>query len=157
VPLPRTLRMWNADQRRQGVPPGRWSLRVAQSSHRVARRLPVRVTGSLPRAIATVSLAPPKLELKQGETLDLRGTNPWLDGLAPPEVQDQGHSIISLVRGDDSFAGLGEVPLRFESDSPGVVSVDSDGRLTASAPGTATITVRAGDASASAPFVVTGP
>ena len=115
---------------------------------------PVRVSGSIPRGIATVSLAPPKVVLAPGETLDLRGRNPWLDGLAPAQYQAQGDTIVSAVRRDDSFADLSGVPLSFSSDRPEVLRVSGDGVITAAGAGVATITVTAGGKSASATFVV---
>jgi hypothetical protein len=154
VPLIPTLRMWNARRGRQVVSPGTWRLRLARSSNEIVRTLPVRVTGAIPTTIATLSLAPPKLALKQGESLDLRGRNPWLDGLAPTQYQSQGDTIVSAVRRDDSFADLSNVPLQFSSDRPGVLRVDSNGVITAVGPGVATITAKAGGASATTPFVV---
>jgi hypothetical protein len=154
VPLVRTLRMWNAARKRQVVYHGTWRFRVARSSRSPVRTLRVRVTGSIPRRIATVSLAPPKLALAQGETLNLRDRNPWLDGLAPTEYQSQGNTIISAVRRDDSFVDLSSTPLRFTSNRRDVLSVDGNGKITAVGRGVATVTVEVGRAKASATFVV---
>ena len=154
VPLIRTMRMWDPARRRQVVLPGRWRLRLARSSRAIVRTLPVRVRGSIPRGIATLSLAPPELTLAAGATLDLRGRNPWLDGLAPADHQPEGDTIISAVRRDDSFADPSSVPLEFTSDRPDVLRVDDKGVITAAGPGVATVTVKTGGASATATFVV---
>jgi hypothetical protein len=154
VPLVRTLRMWDAKRGRQVVYPGTWRFRLARSSSKTARTLKVRVSGRIPSGIATLSLAPPKLVLERGEKLDLRGRNPWLDGLAPAEYESQGDTIVSAVRRDDSFADLSSAPLEFASDRPDVASVDDRGVITAVGPGVATVTVRLAGRSATATFVV---
>jgi beta-glucosidase-like glycosyl hydrolase len=154
VPLVRALRMWDAGRGRQVVHPGTWRFRLARSSSKFVRTLPVRITGSIPRTVATVSLAPPKLVLAQGETLDLRGRNPWLDGLAPTEQQDRGDTIVSAVRRDDTFVDLTNAPFQFSSNRPDVLRVDAGGVVTAVGPGVATVTVTVGGASATATFVV---
>jgi hypothetical protein len=154
VPLIERLRHWNAKLGREVVYPGAWRFRIGRSSRSIVRSLPVRITGSIPRTIATVSLAPPLSALNTGQTLDLRGRNPWLDGLAPTQYQRDGDTIISAVRRDDSFADLTNVPITFTSNRPDVLRVDANGLVTAAAPGVATLTVKVGSATASAPFVV---
>jgi beta-glucosidase-like glycosyl hydrolase len=154
VPLIRTLRMWDAARGREVVYRGEWRFRVARSSRAVVRSLPVRIGGSIPSDIATLALAPPKLVLAAGETMDLRGRNPWLDGLAPTQYQSEGDTIISAVRRDDSFADASSTPLSFRSDRPDVLRVDEGGKLTAAAPGVATVTAKTGHATATATFVV---
>jgi beta-glucosidase-like glycosyl hydrolase len=154
VPLIERLRHWDAKLRREVVYRGKWRFLLARSSRSIVRSLRVRVTGSIPRTIATVSLAPPLSALKTGQTLDMRGRNPWLDGLAPTQYQSDGDTIVSAVRRDDSFADLTNVPITFTSDSPDVLRVDANGVVTAAAPGVATLTVKIGSASATTPFVV---
>jgi beta-glucosidase-like glycosyl hydrolase len=154
VPLTETLRRWSPKLGREIVYPGIWRFRVASSSRSIIRSLPVRVTGSIGRTIATVSLAPPVSALTAGQTLDLRGRNPWLDGLAPTQFQSKGDTIISAVRRDDSFVDLTSVPIRFASNRPDVLRVDANGVVTAVAPGVATVTVKVGRATATTPFVV---
>jgi beta-glucosidase len=154
VPLSETLRHWNAQRGREVVYPGTWRLRLAGSSARIIRSLPLRISGSIPPAIATVSLAPPLFALNPGQTLNLRGRNPWLDGLAPTQYQAEGDTIISAVRRDDSFVDLTKVPMSFISDRPGVLKVDGNGTVTAVGPGVATITVSVGGKSAQATFAV---
>jgi uncharacterized protein YjdB len=119
------------------------------------RSFPVRITGSIPRTVATVTLTPPQLTVSPGQTLDLRGRNSWLDGIPPLKYQGEGDTIISAVRRDDSFVDLTGSPVRFSSNRPSVVKVDPrTGILTALAPGVATVTVTIAGRSASAPFVV---
>src|SRR5436305_15088921 len=114
----------------------------------------VRITGRIARSIAAVALAPPQLVLARGQKLDLRGRNPWLDGLAPARYQSRGDTIVSAVRRDDSFVDLAGVRIRFTSDRPNVLRADGNGVVTAVSPGVATITMKIGGASASTPFVV---
>jgi beta-glucosidase len=154
VPLIRALRSWSARRGRSVVYPGRWRFLLASSSAHTLRSVPVRVTGSIPRTIATLSLAPPQVRLAVGHTLDLRGRNPWLDGLAPASFEKVGDTIVSAVRRDDSFADPGQVPIRFSSNRPDLLRVDRRGVITAVAPGVATVTAKAGSARASAAFVV---
>jgi len=154
VPLVPALRQWNARLGREVVYPGRWQFRLARSSRSFVRRFRVRITGQIPRTVATVALAPPVLTLAPGQTLDLRGRNPWLDGLAPTQYQDQSDRIISAVRADDSVADLTGAPMQFASNRPRVISVDDTGVIRARAPGVATITVTVEGVSASTPFVV---
>ncbi len=155
VPLTRTLRTWDAGAKRETVHAGRWRFRLARSSAAPVRSFPVRVTGAIPTKVATLSLAPPDLTLKPGATLDLRGRNPWFDGLEP--AVDTSDTIISAVRADDSFADPATLPLQFSSDRPDILRVDDKGVVTAVAPGVATITVTDGSANATAAFVVQAP
>src|SRR4051812_10947085 len=111
VPLTSALRQWSAKLQREVVYPGMWHFRVARSSRQVVRSLPVRVTGSIPRTIATLTIAPPRVSLTAGQALDLRGRNPWLNGLAPAQYERQGDTIVSAVRRDDSFVDLTGAPL----------------------------------------------
>jgi len=156
VPLIPALRMWSAQRGREVVYPGTWRFRLARSSADAIRTRGVQITGAIPPSIATVSLAPPALTLQPGQTLDLRGRNPWLDGLAPTQDQTEGDTIVSAVRRDDSFVDTSSAPLRFNSDRPDVLRVDANGIVSAVAPGVATVTVTLAGASASAPFVVAG-
>jgi beta-glucosidase-like glycosyl hydrolase len=154
VPLIRALRSWDARAGRSVVYRGTWRFRLASSSAHAVKSLRVRVTGSIPRTIAKLALAPPQVELAVGRTLDLRGRNPWLDGLAPASFEKVGDTIVSAVRRDDSFADPAQVPIRFSSNRPDVLRVDGNGVITAVAPGVATVTAKAGSARASAAFVV---
>lgn len=154
VPLVRTLRAWDPARRRSVVYAGTWRFQLAASSSRPLRTIPVRVTGSIPRTVATLALAPPPLALPVGGTLDLRGRNRWLDGLAPTEFEHVGDTILSAVRRDDSFADPARIPVRFSSNRPSVLKVDANGVVSAVAPGVATITARSGRAHASAAFAV---
>ena len=154
VPLTPTLRIWNARSNRSVVYRGRWRFRLARSSADIARILPVHVSGKIARSVATVSIAPPKLVLTSGETLDLRGRNPWLDGLAPARYERIADPIVTAVRADDSFAPLDSARVRFTSSNPRVLRVGRKGLVTAVRPGVATVTVAAGRAQAATPFVV---
>jgi hypothetical protein len=154
VPLIERLRQWNAKRGREVVYPGTWRLRVAASSRQIARSLPVRISGRIPRTIATVSLAPPKVAFKAGQTLALRGRNPWLDGLAPTQYQSEGDTIVSAVRRDDSFVDLTNAPMTFTSNRPDVLKVAGDGVITAVAPGVATVSVTVEGKTARTTFAV---
>lgn len=154
IPLTPTLRTWNAARNRSVIYRGRWRFRLARSSADIERTLRVRVAGRIARRIGTVSIAPPKLVLTSGETLDLRGRNPWLDGLAPQRYERIADPIITAVRRDDSFARLRSQRVRFSSSNPRVLRVESDGVIKAVRPGVATVTVTVGRATASTPFVV---
>jgi beta-glucosidase len=156
VPATERLRRWDARRGREVVYPGTWRFRIAASSRRVARTLRVRITGSIPRTIATVSLAPPNVAFETGQKLDLRGRNPWLDGLAPTEYQSEGDAIVSAVLRDDSFVDLAGVPITFASNRPDVLEVDGNGVVTAVAPGVATISATVGGRTARAAFAVVG-
>jgi beta-glucosidase len=114
----------------------------------------VRVFGRIPRTVKTVTLAPAQLSLAPGQTIDLRGRNPWLQNLAPAGLADAGDAIVTAVRADDSFAGLAQERVAFASNRPAVATVAPDGTLTAVAPGVATISVTVDGVTASAPIVV---
>ncbi len=154
VPVASALRRWSPAAGREVVSPGIWRFRLGRSSRDFVRTFRVRITGSIPRTISTVTVAPPTLALSPGEKLDLRGRNPWLDGLAPAQYQGVGDTIISAVRRDDSFVDLTHVQMQFRSNRPGVVSVDRAGIVRAVSPGVATISVTIGGVTASTPFVV---
>jgi beta-glucosidase-like glycosyl hydrolase len=154
VPLASTLRSWSAKRGREVVYPGVWRFRLASSSRRTERSVRVRITGALPRSVATVSLAPPLVALNLGQSVDLRGRNPWLEGLAPTRFQGVGDTIISAARRDDSFVDLAHTPVRFSSNRPGVLKVNPAGVVTAVAPGVATVAVSVAGKTAQAVFAV---
>ena len=153
VPLVRTLRSWDANSRRQVVRRGTWRFTLARSATDPVRTFAVWVGGRIPRHVETVTLAPARLSLTRGQTIDLRGRNPWLDGLAP--AHPRGDHVLSVVRGDDSFGDLGDVSIAFASNRSSVASVDRNGVVTARAPGVATIKATVQGVTAKTPIVVT--
>ena len=152
VPLPRTLRTWDARRGREVVRRGTWRFTLARSATDAVQSFAVQVGGRLPRSVETVTLAPAQLSLTRGQTIDLRGRNPWLDGLAP--AHPQGDRVLSVVRGDDSFADIGDVSIRFASNRRRVATVDGEGVVTARAPGVATIEATVQGVRATSPVVV---
>jgi hypothetical protein len=152
VPLTRTLRTWDARRGRAVVRGGTWRFTLARSATDPVQSFAVRVGGRIPRSVETVTLAPAQLSLTRGQTIDLRGRNPWLDGLAP--AHPQGDRVLSVVRGDDSFADLGDVSIRFSSNRRRVATVDGKGVVTARAPGVATIEATVQGVTATTPVVV---
>jgi hypothetical protein len=99
-----------------------------------------------------VTLSPAQLSLTRGQTIDLRGRNPWLDGLAP--AHPQGDRVLTAVRADDSFADPGDLAVRFSSNRRSVATVDGMGVVTARGPGVAAIQATVQGATASTPIVV---
>jgi beta-glucosidase len=152
VPLTGTLRAWSASSRRQVVTRGTWRFTLARSATDPVRTFAVRVAGRIPRSVKTVTLAPAQLSLARGQTIDLRGRNPWFAGLAP--AHPQADQILSAVRADDSFADLADTSIRFSSNRPSVASVDGKGVVTARGPGVATIKATVQGVTATTPIVV---
>lgn len=122
--------------------PGTWTFEVSRSAGDVARRLPVRMSGGIDRSIRHLTAQAPKSTLKVGDTLNLRGTNRWLQGLGPTGTDPRTQNIVTAVREDDSFVDLGKAKLRYRSSNPRVVMVTAAGRLTARSAGVATVSVR---------------
>jgi beta-glucosidase len=154
VPLVPSLRAWNVGLRRQVVRRGVWRFAVARSAARPVRTFRVRIRGQIPRRVRTVTLAPVQLSLARGQSIELRGRNPWSQGLPPVGLAEAGDGIVSAVRADDSFVDLSRTRMTFTSNRPAVATVDRAGRLTAVGPGVATISVTIGGATGSAPVVV---
>lgn len=88
--------------------PGTWTFEVSRSAGDVARRLPVRMSGRIDRSIRHLTAQAPKSTLKVGDTLNLRGTNRWLQGLGPTGTDPRTQNIVTAVREDDSFVDLGK-------------------------------------------------
>ena len=152
VPLTRTLRAWDARRGREVVRRGTWRFTLARSATDPVQSFTVRVSGRIPRSVETVTLSPAQLSLTRGQTIDLRGRNPWLDGLAP--AHPQGDRVLTAVRADDSFADPGDLAVRFSSNRRSVATVDGKGVVTARGPGVATIQATVQGATASTPIVV---
>ena len=156
VPVRETLRTFSPSKRRSVVITGRWRLEVSRWAGRAVRRLPLRISGRISRRVRHVTVQPPRLSLRVGQTLDLRATNRWLTGLGPSRTPAAASRIISAVRHDDSFLGLRRARIRFASNRPGVLRVSRAGRLRAIRAGVATIRVTVGGARGRTTFVVQG-
>jgi beta-glucosidase len=148
VPLLENLRRWDASRAHEVVPTGVWRFALSRDAAHPVRTLAVRVTGRIPRTISTLTIEPMQLSVAAGSTVDLMGSNPWRQHLAP--AGPAGAAVVTAVRADDSFA---TPALHFSSTRPAVARV-RNGTLTAVAPGVATIRVRAGGRTASTPIVV---
>ncbi len=114
------------------------------------------MSGRIDRSIRHLTAQAPKSTLKVGDTLNLRGTNRWLQGLAPTGTDPRTQSIVTAVREDDSFVDFAKAKLRYRSSNPRVVTVTAAGRLTARRKGVTTISVSLDGKTARIAFAVRG-
>jgi beta-glucosidase len=154
VPIADALRLWHASAKRSTVYPGTWTFEVSRSAGDAVGRLPVRISGRIDRSIRHLTAQAPKSTLKVGDTLNLRGNNRWLQGVAPTGTNPRSQDIVTAVRDDDSFADLGKARLRYRSSDPRIVEVTRDGRLIARRRGVATISVSIAGKTARIAFAV---
>lgn len=141
VPIASTLRLFDAHLHRETVDPGRWRFELASSSRDLVRSLPVRITGRIPETVAHVTVQPAKVVLHPGDTVDLLGKNPWLQGLAPADLANPGDDVVTAVRRDDTFVDLRRAAVEFRSNRPDIARVDKTGKVLAVGTGVATISV----------------
>lgn len=154
VPIASTLRLWDDAAQRSVVHPGTYAFEVARAAGDIVQEVPVRVSGQISTAIRHVTVQTPKSFLSVGEALDLRGENPWLQGLGPSGTEPRAEDIVAAVRDDDSFVDLADGDLRYSSNRPDVLDVTPAGIVAAKNQGVATITVTAAGRHADAVFAV---
>lgn len=147
------LRLFDRRSGRDVVYRGRYRLLIGTSAMKTVADRATRVTGRLPQKIRHVTVEPPRLDLRQGQKLNLQGRNRWLGGLSE-NSRPVSARIVTAVREDQSFVDLRRRKVRYSSNRPRVVRVRRNGRLTAIRPGVATVTVSVGGARGRATFVV---
>ena len=107
IPLSEELRLWSHAGKRQIVHRGVWRSAARRASGDPVKTLRVRIAGSIPRTVKTVTLLPEQLTIGVGQTIDLRGRDRWSQQLAREARPDDGGSgILTVVLADDSFAEL---------------------------------------------------
>ena len=154
------LSQWDESTYKQVVYPGNYQFRVGPDSANFAATPTVNITGTLPEHVQTVTVQPDQVVFKPGDTLDLTGKNPWIapdtnSSLEQPH-QEADH-IVEAVNNDQSFADLSKANVQYASSNPDVATVDSAGKVTMVAHGTATISATVNGVTGSTPVVVQQP
>jgi beta-glucosidase len=154
------LSQWDESHYKQVVYDGNYQFRVGPDSANFAATPTVNITGTLPEHVQYVTVQPDQDIFTPGDTLDLTGKNPWI---APDTNSslDQPHqaagNIVEAVNNDQSFAGLSKANVTYASSNPNVATVNSAGKVTMVAHGTATITATVNGVTGSTPVVVQQP
>ncbi|GIM94495.1 beta-glucosidase [Paractinoplanes toevensis] len=152
------LAFYDERQRRQVVYNGRYRFQVGADAVHVAGSADVRIHGRITPRITSVTVQPDRVQLSPGDTLDLRGRNPWIaDDTARPGEHPRADGVIEAVRNDESFADLDRTRVTFRSGNPRVATVSPSGRITAVAAGVTTVAVTVGGVTGTAPIVVKQP
>jgi beta-glucosidase len=154
------LSQWDENNLKQVVYDGRYQFQVGPDSASVAGSGTVTVKGAIAPQVQYVTVQPDHVVFKPGDTLDLTGKNPWI---APDTNSslEQAHAsadnIVEAVNNDQAFVDLSKAKVSYASSNPGVATVSPAGKVTARAPGAATIDVTVNGVTGTAPIVVNDP
>ena len=145
------------------VYPGRYLFEVGgPDSATVALEAPVNITAGVAQPkVTTVTVQPDEVEFTKGQTLNLKGRNPWLPDDTTPS-QEPGRNIeattadhiVEAAYSDESLADLSKVRVTYASSDPRVASVNANGVMTARHAGVATIEVTVDGVTGATPIVV---
>ena len=158
-----SLEIWDSTTANDVVYDGKYAFEAGASSTDIRGTADVAVTGSLTPAVQNVTVQPDQTDFQVGQTLDLTGTNPWIqdDTTGTGSVPQQGRNmsvtadgIVEAANSDGSFADLSTAHVTYRSSDPSVAKVSSKGILTAVGDGAATITVTVNGVSGSTPITV---
>jgi hypothetical protein len=151
------LSRWDEPRLREVVPDGRWRLELSTAAGRAVSARTIRVFGRLTPHIKYVTVQPAQVVFQKGQTLNLKGKNPWI----APDINaklEQAHApadnIIEAVNNDESFVNLRKARVSYSSDRPSVATISRGGVMKAVAPGVATITVTVDGVTGSTVIVV---
>jgi beta-glucosidase-like glycosyl hydrolase len=163
VPVSR-LAFWDQAAAKWVVDDGIYQFQLAYDSGDVAQSAPIDVTGSLTPHVQYVTVQPPAVVYKPGDSLDLSGKNPWIADDTNQAVEQTERNttitadhIVEAVNDDGSFVKLSSADVSYSSSNNNVATVSSSGVLTAVAPGVATISVTVNGVTGSAVIVVKQP
>ena len=152
------LAAWDAQQNKNVVADGTYTLHLAADAADPVASSPLRVTGAIKPRVQTVTVQPDQVVFTPGDTLDLTGKNPWIaDDTAQAAQHPVADGIVEAVDADESFADLSTKHVDYSSSDPAVASVSQKGVVTTHAVGTATIRVSVDGVTGSTPIAVHEP
>ncbi len=156
------LSFYDSNLSKEVVYPGSYLFEVGPDSATVALQAPVNiVAGAATPKVTTVTVQPDQVEFTKGQTLNLKGRNPWLADDTTPS-QEPGRNIgattaddiVEAAYSDESFADLSQVRVTYASSDPHVASVNPNGVMTARHAGVTTIRVTVDGVTGTTPIVV---
>jgi beta-glucosidase-like glycosyl hydrolase len=153
------LSSWDAKNSRQTVYNGPYQFKVGPDSAHPAGTANVRISGRLTPKVQTVTVQPENVVYNAGDTFSLTGKNQWIKDDTDHSKEQRDTSItadnvVEAVNNDQSFADLKHTSVSYSSSDPKVATVDRNGTVHAVADGVATISVKVGGVTGSAPIVV---
>jgi hypothetical protein len=156
------LAFWDQQGAKWVVYDGAYQFQLGSDSHDIAASQTVNVTGALTPHVKYVTVQPPDVVYKPGDTLDLTAKNPWIaddtnHSLEQRNLAVTADNIVEAVNSDGSFVDLTGAQVSYSSSNDKVATVSSSGVMRAVGPGVATISVTVDGVSGSAVVVVKQP
>jgi beta-glucosidase len=152
------LAFWDGTAKKNVVYDGTYQFQLSTDASTIVANSTVRVTGALKPKVSTVTVQPGQIVYAPGDTLDLRGTNPWIADDTPQAGQHQkADGVVEAARDDQSFADLAHEHVSYRSSNTDVATVNRAGVVTARSNGTASISVTVDGVTGTAPVVVQSP
>ncbi|HXR69335.1 glycoside hydrolase family 3 C-terminal domain-containing protein [Actinocrinis sp.] len=152
------LAFWDAQQHKNVVYDGAYTLQLAANAADPIASAPLRVSGAITPRIQYVTVQPDQVVFTPGDKLDLTGKNPWIaDDTAQAAQHQSADSIVEAVDNNESFVNLAGKHVSYSSSNPAVASVSRSGVVTTHANGTASIRVTVDGVTGTTPIVVHEP
>jgi len=152
------LAFWDAQQHKNVVYDGAYTLQLAANAADPIASAPLRVSGAITPRIQYVTVQPDQVVFTPGDKLDLTGKNPWVaDDTAQAAQHQSADSIVEAVDNNESFVNLAGKHVSYSSSNPAVASVSRSGVVTTHANGTASIRVTVDGVTGTTPIVVHEP
>jgi beta-glucosidase-like glycosyl hydrolase len=152
------LAYWDAQQHKNVVYDGAYTLQLATDAATTVASAPLRVTGAIAPRIKYVTVQPDQVVFTPGDKLDLTAKNPWIaDDTAQAAQHQSADSIVEAVDNDESFVDLATKHVTYRSSNPAVATVSRSGIVTTHANGVATISATVDGVTGSTPISVHEP
>ncbi|HEU5429000.1 MAG TPA: glycoside hydrolase family 3 C-terminal domain-containing protein [Actinocrinis sp.] len=152
------LAFWDAQQHKNVVYDGAYTLQLAADAADPIASAPLRVSGAITPRIQYVTVQPDQVVFTPGDKLDLTGKNPWIaDDTAQAAQHQSADGIVEAVDNNESFVDLAGKHVSYSSSNPAVASVSRGGLVTTHANGAASIRVTVDGVTGSTPIVVHEP
>jgi len=154
------LSLWDEKKLKEVVYDGRYLFQVGKNAENIVASRPVTVHGSIEPRVAYVTVQPDRVIFRPGQTLDLRGRNPWIKDDTDPAREERhatADNIVEAVNNDQSFVDLDKARVRYSSSDPRVATVSENGVVHTVSPGVATIRASVGGVTGSTVIYVKQP
>lgn len=152
------LAFWDQQRQKQTVYNGQYVFGVGADAEHVVTSRPVSVRGTIKPHVQYVTVQPGQVVFAPGQSIDLTGKNPWIaDTTGRPGEHVIADRIVEAVNNDESFVDLAKARVTYRSSDQKVATVSRTGKVTAVAPGVATISVTVNGVTGTTPVVVKQP
>lgn len=152
-----SLSRWDESSLKEVVYNGQYRFSIGASASDIVGGGTVDITGQITPRVQSVTVQPGQVVYQPGQTLNLKGTNPWIasdtDSSLEQTHQTADH-VVEAVDDNEQFVDLSKARVHYWTANPAVATVSPDGVVTMVGHGVTTVDVSVNGVVGSAPIVV---